>query len=155
MSTLFRRLKDMEGNVVLPVTRAEGVYFQDNTTLDKLSFYPIGSIYISVGEESPSSLFGGTWEKIQDKFLIGAGNLYPLLSEGGEATHTLTIDEIPTHSHSYKEIDLDASEGNIFLSGLVGSRVGERDSTTGEAGSGSPHNNLPPYIAVNIWKRVE
>lgn len=153
MSTLFRCLKDLEGNIVLPVTRAEGVYFQDNTTLDKLSFYPIGSIYMSVGEESPSSLFGGTWEQIQDKFLIGAGNLYSLLSEGGEATHTLTIDEIPAHSHSYKEIDMDASEGNA--SGLIGSRVGERDSTTGEAGSGSPHNNLPPYIAVNIWKRVE
>lgn len=47
------------------------------------AFYPIGSYYITESETSPASLFGGNWEKLKDKMLIGAGNLYTLLSEGG------------------------------------------------------------------------
>lgn len=36
--------------------------------------YPVGSIYISVNSVSPATLFGGTWEQIQDRFLLSAGN---------------------------------------------------------------------------------
>ena len=62
--------------------------------------YPVGSIYISVNSTSPASLFGGTWEQLKDRFLLSAGNTYTAGSTGGEANHTLTVDEMPSHSHS-------------------------------------------------------
>ena len=47
------------------------------------AFYPIGSYYITESETSPASLFGGEWEKLKNRMLIGAGDQYDLLSEGG------------------------------------------------------------------------
>lgn len=62
--------------------------------------YPIGSIYLSTISTNPSSLFGfGTWERIQDKFLLAAGGSYTAGDTGGSATHQLTIDEMPSHTH--------------------------------------------------------
>jgi len=60
--------------------------------------YPIGSVYMTFDATNPSSLFGGTWEKVEDRFLLGSGT-ETLGATGGSATHTLTVDELPTHSH--------------------------------------------------------
>ena len=68
-----------------------------NVVLDKV--YPVGSIYISVNNTSPSTLFGGTWERIQEKFLLSAGNTHTAGTTGGEFTHTLTTAEMPVHNH--------------------------------------------------------
>ena len=62
--------------------------------------YPVGSIYMSVNSTSPSTLFGGTWEQLQDRFLLGASSNYTAGGTGGEATHTLTKDEMPSHTHT-------------------------------------------------------
>lgn len=62
--------------------------------------YPVGSIYMSVNSTSPSTLFGGTWEQLQDRFLLGASSSYTAGGTGGEATHTLTKDEMPSHTHT-------------------------------------------------------
>ena len=62
--------------------------------------YPIGSIYLSVNSTSPQQLFGGEWEQIKDKFLLSAGDTYSGGSEGGEAAHTLTVEEMPSHNHT-------------------------------------------------------
>lgn len=71
--------------------------------------YPVGSIYMSVNAVNPSTMFGGTWEQIKDRFLLAAGNSYTNGSTGGAATHTptgnvdshvLTVNEIPGHTHS-------------------------------------------------------
>ncbi|MDO5841694.1 MAG: hypothetical protein Q4Q24_00300 [Methanobrevibacter ruminantium] len=61
--------------------------------------YPVGSIYISVNSTSPQTLFGGTWEQIQDRFLLASGSTYSAGAIGGEATHKLTINEMPSHTH--------------------------------------------------------
>ena len=66
-----------------------------------LDAYPVGSIYMSVNSTNPSQLFGGTWEAIAGgRVLIGQNTSYPAGSTGGEATHTLTTNEMPSHSHS-------------------------------------------------------
>ena len=65
--------------------------------------YPVGSIYMSVNSTSPATLFGGTWEQLKDKFLLSAGNIYTNGNTGGEATHTLTINEMPRHTHEQYE----------------------------------------------------
>ena len=57
--------------------------------------YPVGSIYMSVNNVSPGTLFGGTWERIQDTFLLSAGSSYTAGNTGGEATHTLIEKELP------------------------------------------------------------
>lgn len=64
------------------------------TTTDPLDFvYPVGSIYMSVNPTSPASLFGGTWQQIEDRFLLSAGSTYTAGTTGGSATHTLTAGE--------------------------------------------------------------
>ncbi len=63
--------------------------------------YPVGSIYMSVNATSPATLFGGTWEQLKDKFLLGAGESYSIGTTGGESTHVLTYNELPTHGHTY------------------------------------------------------
>ena len=65
-------------------------------------FYPIGSIYTSTSATSPESLFGGSWEKLENRFLLGAGEVYSIIGEtGGETAHTLTTDELPSHTHTF------------------------------------------------------
>lgn len=64
--------------------------------------YPVGSIYISTVSTNPSTLFGfGTWVQIKDTFLLAAGTAYTAGSTGGSATHTLTVNEIPSHTHKF------------------------------------------------------
>ena len=111
--------------------------------------YPVGSIYMSVNSTNPNTLFGGTWEQLKDVFLLAAGDTYSAGSTGGEATHTLTVDEIPAHSHSF------AVTGSAYPGG--GSNYFVKSGSgfdTSEVGGGAAHNNMPPYIAVYVWKRV-
>lgn len=119
--------------------------------------YPVGAIYISVNATSPEVLFGGTWEQIKDVFLLGCSLQFnPLGSTGGEASHTLTIEEMPAHGHT---LFYDYSSG-IQSFGYQFSRKGERSDVTevssgiGNTGGSKPHNNMPPYLAVAMWKRT-
>lgn len=116
--------------------------------------YPVGAIYISVSDVNPATLFGGSWEQIQDRFLLGAGATYSAGSIGGEATHTLTIDEMPRHNH---EIDNLNASGNStpYMTVQAQEKKGYGGNVqTMFAGGGQPHNNMPPYLVVYIWKRV-
>lgn len=65
-----------------------------------LSAYPVGSIYLSVNSTSPTTLFGGTWVQLKDKFMLTAGDTYVAGTTGGEATHTLSVNEMPSHTHT-------------------------------------------------------
>ena len=118
--------------------------------------YPVGSIYMSVNSASPSDLFGGTWERIQDRFLLASGSTYSAGSIGGEDSHTLTIDEMPMHSH-----DITGSVSVKQLSNFIPNTKGMDwylyygDDSSGETGGSQPHNNMPPYLAVNVWKRTK
>lgn len=125
-----------------------------------LTVYPIGGIYMSVNSTSPASLFGGTWEQLQDRFLLGAGSAYSPGSTGGEAEHTLTVSEMPSHYHDLKKICWGGDKGASVTSDgdyLVydGDSVSPPEGTyIGNTGGGNPHNNMPPYLAVYMWKRV-
>ena len=136
-----------------------------NTLWEKM--YPVGSIYISANSASPAELFGGTWEQIKDRFLLAAGDTYAAGSTGGEATHTLTVDEMPEHSH---KIDLYSSAvgiGTTLRDAQQGKPLSARwDENTAlssddnieqhinNTGGGSPHNNMPPYLTVYMWQRT-
>ena len=116
--------------------------------------YPVGSIYMSVNNTSPATLFGGTWEQIKDKFLLSSGDTYASGSTGGEATHTLTIDEMPSHRHESSRRDMYVANGSA--TGLVGYNPSSftQIGVTSYTGGSQAHNNMPPYLVVNVWKRT-
>lgn len=125
------------------------------------NIYPVGSIYMSVNNINPDIIFGGTWDKIQNRFLMAAGTNYPLGSTGGEATHTLTAQELPSHTHGFS-VDRPTDTGSLkgYLTNTAGGEAFYWESTVGSGntdagtGGGQAHNNIPPYIAVNIWVRI-
>ena len=144
--------------------------FNQKPTLDMI--YPVGSIYMSVNSTNPSTLFGGTWEQIKDRFLLSCGNTYANGTTGGEATHKLTEDEIPTHTHSerfsngayatWEGYSSASQQGSRTVTGVEiptytyssGKSGTYTYLTTGYVGGDQPHNNMPPYLAVYMWKRT-
>lgn len=121
--------------------------------------YPVGSIYMTVNPVSPASLFGGTWEPIYDRFLLAAGGNYPAGATGGEATHVLTIEEMPWHDHAIMAgwgETLDNTVDSYRFQKWGSSGYGAKTGLLGAQGSGGSqaHNNMPPYLAVYMWKRT-
>lgn len=115
--------------------------------------YPVGSIYMSVNSTSPATLFGGTWERIQDKFLLAAGTNHAAGSTGGEENHTLTVNEMPSHVHQWRGYyGADGSGKSMRSRSIISSDPLE--NATLAAGGGQSHNNMPPYLAVYVWKRT-
>lgn len=115
--------------------------------------YPVGSVYISTVATSPAQLFGGSWEQLQNRFLLGAGSSYSAGSTGGAATHTLTIDEMPRHRHwGSARFDYDTSSGSH--PSAIADGVNQNSLFSDYVGGGDAHNNMPPYLVVYMWKRV-
>ena len=120
--------------------------------------YPVGSIYMSVNSTNPSTLFGGTWTQLKDRFLLGAGSTYTNGSTGGEASHTLTVNEMPSHSHpQYVTVSSGGSlsancDYDSYASGKA--RKSAQNVSTGTTGGGNSHNNMPPYLVVYMWQRT-
>lgn len=128
--------------------------------VDKI--YPIGSIYMSMNNTSPSDLFGGTWEQLKDTFLLASGDVYPSdgdvsTAQHGESNHTLTVDEMPKHKHdlSYRTgvIQTGSSGTYYFDVGTSGNWYTNSPSFK-ESGGNNAHNNMPPYMSVYMWKRI-
>ena len=152
---------------------AMDAYFTGGVSINGKSLlnliYPVGSIYMSVNNVSPATLLGGTWEQIKDRFLLAAGTTYSAGATGGEAAHTLSVSELPAHGHHAAD---SANTGNVYTtkkefvaSGAYAARLDAtygyvdtsnttyRLSTT-PTGDGAAHNNMPPYLAVYVWKRT-
>lgn len=133
----------------------KGLLIQAN--MDFNLIYPVGSIYMSTDSTDPSLLFGGTWEQLKDMFLLGAGDTYTSGVTGGEATHTLTTTEIPSHTHyiyggdNVNELDWFGGSGADY--GIT-QRTGTAYNYLGYTGGGGAHNNMPPYLVVYMWKRL-
>ena len=157
-----------------PVTSVNGqigaVTVETGNALDP---YPIGAIYVSTSSTSPASLFGGTWEQIKDRFLLAAGTSYTAGSTGGAATHTLTTAELANHYHDLRQeypggyvtfsqwetyfklynsaqpALVEPWEDGFSTTGYSYGSGGIRNTTAGQ-----PHNNMPPYLTVYMWRRV-
>lgn len=130
----------------------------------KLAAWPIGSIYITVSNTSPATLFGGTWERISERFLLGASSSYPAGGTGGEFTHKLTQSELPNYSLSVTNgSNVIRSKTGNYADAYVQTQSGgwgipnweSKTVTVASGGSGEAHNNMPPYLAVNMWKRTK
>jgi hypothetical protein len=117
--------------------------------------YPVGSIYMSVNYFDPATIFGGKWERLMDKFLLGSGAIYASGQEGGEATHTLTTEEIPSHNHTVYNTNGSGDTLTTMTVSAGGNKGYGWNIMTSNSGGGKAHNNMPPYLVVNMWKRVE
>lgn len=161
--------------------------------------YPVGAIYMSLNETSPSELFGGTWERIQGRFLLASGENdandteadenwgtsfpegtlnAPAGEKGGEATHVLTNEQMPVHTHKqnahhHAGLRSGSVSGTVVkggsdycakgtISGLGSNSAATKviytvntTATNQNTGGGAAHNNLPPYLSVYMWKRTE
>ena len=124
--------------------------------------YPVGSIYLSVSGTDPQTLFGGTWARLEDVFLLAAGAKHAAGSTGGEESHILTEPEIAPHKHAIAYGPESSASGTGFPYGIAagsatnsaGGRGYASNLGTFSAGGGQPHNNMPPYLAVYTWKRT-
>ncbi len=121
-----------------------------------LALHPVGSIYMSLESTSPAQLFGGTWERLMDRFLLGAGGSYAAEAVGGEEKHTLTISEMPSHEHDiFSDWTTTNAANNTWSYKMVSGVADEGGTWAIEPNGGSQaHNNMPPYIAVNMWRRI-
>lgn len=151
--------------------------------------YPVGSIYMSVNSTEPSILFGGTWQRLKGRFLIGAGTIADTNSNasfgslgaeepdfasgetGGQYYHKLSVDEMPEHHHDTNDYTLVVNKNAVHIRTNMGAKPiiyeentnivpninatkNEDGNATVDTGGGQKHTNMPPYLAVYMWKRT-
>ena len=122
---------------------------------------PIGSIIMGTGnnfatQAAVQTIYNGTWEQIKDVFLLAAGDSYIAGSTGGEATHTLTVNEMPKHSHNLR-VDKNYGEATTTERDRINLTSGiayNNGYASNETGASQPHNNMPPYLTVYMWRRI-
>lgn len=137
---------------------------QDKPTIPTIanilnSVYPVGTIYTSISNANPGLTFGGIWEAFgSGKTLVGVdtsdADFNTVQKTGGEKTHTLTIDEMPSHNHDKLKLRWSTNTGANAVYGSNGSGSGSEYDTQAYQGGDQPHNNLQPYITVYFWKRT-
>lgn len=147
------------------------------------NIYPVGSIYMSVVDTNPSTLFGGTWERLKDRFLLGAGDSYTLGNTGGSATKTITKANIPNYTlyeaaHTHTQDAHSHGIPSYGSSNGSGSGISHEDATSTitnwnayttntcqatnqnttikvtSGGSGTALDIMPPYTVVYMWKKI-
>lgn len=135
------------------------LYEDNNKTVEAYPrvWFPVGSLYWNENDISAdiSKYFVGTWVRVKDVFILAAGDTYAAKSSGGEATHKLTINEMPSHTHKTgqqppEEGGLTADNGSRTAR-VYWNNSGEDTSATGGS---QPHNNMPPYYTAYCWKRT-
>ena len=186
-----------ETTVELALNELYQMYDADTIILSKI--YPVGSYFISDNNTNPGTIFGGTWTRIQDKVLVAAGSTYSAGSTGGNGTltytpagtnsggavgnTTLTIDQIPSHTHATQGTDAghsfsinNVTIGSSVLNFQYGSSIAYGTNlgslVTGSAGGGQAHKhpftqptftgtqttlqtmNSLPRETVYVWKRT-
>ena len=139
-----------------------------------LCAHPVGCVYMSLDSTSPETLFGGTWTPIKGRFLLATGNAEantdtffgqiiggwnaPAGSTGGQDFHILTQSEMPSHSHR-QYLYFNAGESydayayqalNSYMKDSIAAYAGNTSTNGGD----QPHNNMPPYLSVYMWRRT-
>lgn len=120
--------------------------------------YPVGSMYFSATSTSPASTVGGTWTRIAaGTFLVSSGGAtsgdYAVGKTGGAAEVKLSADALPQfYLQSSQRNDEGGSDGWGLMSGY--GRVKWESSFVWLNGGNRPHENRPPYLSVDMWRRT-
>ena len=132
--------------------------------------YPVGAIYISASSTSPATLFGGTWKRIQGKFLLAAGSGYAAGSTGGEATQRVEFSNghaligFGDTTAGYLSMRRKSAAPGTFTPypfepvntaplQWTGAQASTADAT--ELQGNQTLDNMPPYLAVYVWQRTK
>ena len=133
--------------------------------------YPVGSIYLSVNDTNPGTIFGGTWTawgtgRVPVGVNTGDSNFNTVEKTGGASTVSLTEAQLPSHKHHTTfynddfnnsgdgETDSSKKKQSAGLTYDVGYMQNSWNKDTSSTGSGQAHNNLQPYITCYMWKRT-
>jgi len=175
------------GNLNFPTSGSFGqtLIFNSNGNLEAGSLFPIGSVYFTTTDSSPASFLGGTWTRIaQGRFIAGVGNgsdgvgsrFLSAGNTGGVYMHSLTVEEMPSHSHE-GETGTVGANGEFISTGqptLLDGRKSfnhERKGHTNasginkalrldgqvflqDSGGNQPHENTPPAFGLYVWSRI-
>lgn len=128
---------------------------QIKKALNELIF-PIGSIIYNSNEDfDPNTIYGGTWEKIKGKMIIGFDesdkDFNTLAKIGGSKSHIQTIDEMPKHTH---DIDKGSTPGGDGSGLTYSGTTVTNNAGVGQAGGSQPMDIMNPYFVANIWHRI-
>jgi len=129
------------------------------------SIYPVGAIYTAITSGSPATVFGGTWVSFgQGRVMVGHDDAASPDTDfvasstdgssvlvGGAKTHTLSIAEMPSHTHGFTAFQTTSGTNNRTGGGALSASA---SGTTAATGGGGAHNNLQPYVVVYMWKRT-
>lgn len=123
--------------------------------------HPVGSLYISGNATSPAELYGGTWERIEGKFIMGASDTYPAGSTGGSTKKTLKVSQLPPHNHIIHNMcwggrgltDTPNPDGRFWVFGKDTSAE-IASGYISNTGNGEAVDVLNPYYSMYIWRRV-
>lgn len=140
------------------IQRLEGVISGLEAKINTITVIPPGMIMIWSGAQSdiPDGwvLCDGTnnTPDLTDKFVLGAGSTYTVGDIGGETAHSLTIDEIPSHNHTFQRHMLNRDDDGVNTGqsgyGVNNKTIDIYETTTSSTGGGQAHNNMPPYYAL-------
>ena len=94
---------------------------------------------------------------LKNRFVVGAGGKYDVGETGGEASHTLTVNELPSHKHSIQGYGVDSANrsAKVIIDDDRATYPNPTSSETLAAGGGDAHNNMPPYYALTFIIRIE
>lgn len=123
-------------------------------------FMPVGYVLILYSHADPNELYpGSTWVRIENAFLWGCDENGDIGTTGGSKTHTLTVNELPSHSHILRVAHENTGDTTLTTSTTMYRNTNGKTQYYGSlqtegAGSGAAHNNMPPYVQVSIWRRT-
>ena len=132
------------------------------------TYFPVGSIYLTVGNENPSSTIGGTWEKLYGGYLYAAQSSIGKTSYTGWGTQStsLTIDQMPSHYHtirygdasvgSYITVSNDGKEPyNVLnINSWNWTKSSSPNTYANTVGGGQGHTHNIATVDVFAWKRT-
>lgn len=124
-----------------------------------LAAHPVGSIYISESAIDPAGLFGGTWKRITDTFILAAGDKFPIGDAGGTSEVRLTVENIPSHTHQYfrqkalnkETIGPDTESVYAANTSVMNMKT---EPYTYATGGDKPFSIMPPYVTRYVWQRT-
>ena len=164
VTTAESELDDIDSNGDGRVNSADYAVNADKLSGNTLTqiqdmFYPVGSIYTNAAvSTNPGTLLGfGTWVKFgEGKVLVGQdgtdGDFNALGETGGSKTHTLTENEMPSHTHGYT--DRYVNREKEYARSGEDKNITSTEDVTDPTGGDAAHNNVQPYIVVYMWKRT-